>query len=41
MSSFHNGAVEIATFALTDDDKSYAYAYVWKISQLFLVDGAR
>ena len=35
------GAMRIGTFALTDDEKSYAYSYGYQISQLFLVEGAR
>jgi hypothetical protein len=35
------GALRIGTFALTDDNNSYAYGYQWMISHLFLVDGAR
>ncbi len=35
------GAVRIGTFAMTDDEKSYAYSYGYQISHLFLVEGAR
>ncbi len=35
------GALRIGTFALTSDGKSYAYAYGYQLSHLFLVEGAR
>ena len=35
------GALRIGTFALTNDGKSYAYAYGYQLSHLFLVEGAK
>ncbi len=35
------GALRIGTFALTADGKSYAYAYGYQLSHLFLVEGAK
>jgi eukaryotic-like serine/threonine-protein kinase len=35
------GALRIGTFAVNDDGRSYAYAFGYQISHLFLVEGAR